>query len=476
MEPANERILVDLGSLYARSYDFAEARRWFEEAVRISKSPTAALNAAGHAWLEVRNFEAAQQCFETILAGKDIPLVTFIRLSEIYLRRHRLDDAAQIADRALQVYGPADGAVLARANVHHRLGQFDRAERLCHLLLARAEGDPAVRAFAGYKLAALHDQKGNFDQAMAALLQAKDLMRRGAGPALQIMRQKQARMREMRLGASDAIVQRWRKSGATDLQPPRNLALLCGHARSGTTLLEYVIDAHPGVISAEESMVFHNHAYFPLGQAVSGGATFVSSLDWLAARSMRQIRSDYFRGLQSLLGEPIGSRLLLDKNPANTFDVPALARIFPETRFVAALRDPRDVCLSCFMQPVAILPDTSAWLSLEDTIQHYVAIMELWAAWKPCLGDFALEVRYEDMVEDLETGARRVLAFLGLPWNDRVLRFNEHASAKLVRSPTFAEVTKPLYRSSVGRWKNYQKYFEPHLSKLTPLLRTFGYA
>jgi hypothetical protein len=101
--------------------------------------------------------------------------------------------------------------------------------------------------------------------------------------------------------------------------------------------------------------------------------------------------------------------------------------------------------------------------------------MGLWAAWKPCLGDLAIEVRYEDLVENLEASARRVLDFLGLAWDERVMRFHEHASSKIVRSPTFAEVTKPLYRASIGRWKNYQKYFEPHLHKLAPLLRAFGY-
>jgi hypothetical protein len=190
---------------------------------------------------------------------------------------------------------------------------------------------------------------------------------------------------------------------------------------------------------------------------------------------MRHIRAEYFRGIESLLGEPIGDRLLLDKNPANTFDVQAIARIFPENKFVAALRDPRDTCLSCFMQPVNILPDTAAWLTLEGTIEHYALIMGLWAAWKPCLGDLAIEVRYEDLVENLEASARRVLDFLGLAWDPRVLRFHEHAGTKIVCSPTFAEVTKPLYRASVGRWKNYQKYFEPHLPKLAPLLRAFGY-
>jgi tetratricopeptide (TPR) repeat protein len=475
LDPANDKILVDLGSACARAYDFAAAQGWFDEALRVSPTPLPVLNAVGHAWLEVRNFEAALKSFEAILQHKQVPLITFIRLSELYTRMRRLEDAARITERAMRYYGPEDGALLARGAFLRHVREFDQAEKALRMLVARANAEPGVRAFAWYELAAILDQTGNYDQAMAALLEAKALMRRGAGQALAVLQRKQGHLKEMTAGADEKVVRRWRKSGATELQSAHWLALLCGHARSGTTLLEFVIDAHPGAVSAEESMVFHNTAYFPLGKVVSQNASFVSSLDWLPARVMRQIRADYFRGIESLLGQPVGERLLLDKNPANTFDVPAIARIFPENKFIAALRDPRDVCLSCFMQPVGILPDTAAWLSLEETIRHYTLIMGLWAAWRPCLSDFAIEVRYEDLVANLESAARRVLGFLGLTWDDRVLRFNEHASTKVVRSPTFAEVTKPLYRDSVGRWKKYQKHFEPHLPKLEPLLRAFGY-
>jgi tetratricopeptide (TPR) repeat protein len=475
LQPANDKILVDLGSACAKAYDFAAAQRWFDEALRVSTTPGPALLAIGHAWLEVRNYEAAQACFERLLQQPQVPVLTFLRLSEIYIRRRRLEDAAEMTDRALRLYGPEDGVMLARGNVHRQMGQLDLADKAFQILTGRLNGDPQVRAFAWYELASLHDHKGEYDKAMTALLEAKSLMRHSAIQPLKILREKQAHLKQMQQSASEQVVQKWRKAGATDLQPTRKLALLCGHTRSGTTLLEYVIDAHPGVTSAEESMVFHNKAYYPLGQVVSRNATFVSSLDWFPARAMRQVRADYFQGVESLLGEPIGDRLLLDKNPANTFDVPAIARIFPENKFVAALRDPRDTCLSCFMQPVNMLPDTAAWLTLEGTMEHYAHIMGLWAAWKPCLGDLAIEVRYEDLVDDLEPSARRVLDFLGLPWDQRVMRFHEHASSKIVRSPTFAEVTKPLYRASIGRWKNYQKYFEPHLARLTPLLRTLGY-
>ena len=123
LEPANDKILVDLGSACAKSYDFVAAQRWFDEAVRVSPTRGAVLNAAGHGWLEVRNYEAAQGCFERVLQEEQVPLVTFIRLSEIYIRRRRLEEAAQMAERALRLYGPVDGALLARANVHRQMGQ-----------------------------------------------------------------------------------------------------------------------------------------------------------------------------------------------------------------------------------------------------------------------------------------------------------------------------------------------------------------
>jgi hypothetical protein len=84
-------------------------------------------------------------------------------------------------------------------------------------------------------------------------------------------------------------------------------------------------------------------------------------------------------------------------------------------------------------------------------------------------------VRYEDMVDDLGAVARRTLEFLDVPWDERVLAFNEHAKGKIVRSPTYADVGKPIYKTSQGRWRHYQKLFEPHLATLEPFAKAFGY-
>ena len=203
LQPANDKILVDLGAACAKSYDFAAAQKWFDQALRVSTTPAPALTAIGHAWLEVRNFEAAQAAFERLLQQPQVPLVAFLRLSDIYLRRRRLEDAAQMTDRALRLYGPEDGVLLARGNVHRQMGQLDLADKAFHILTARPNGDPHARAFAWYELASLHDHNREYDKAMSALLEAKALMRQGAAHPLKILRQKQAHLKEMQQGASD---------------------------------------------------------------------------------------------------------------------------------------------------------------------------------------------------------------------------------------------------------------------------------
>ena len=90
---------------------------------------------------------------------------------------------------------------------------------------------------------------------------------------------------------------------------------------------------------------------------------------------------------------------------------------------------------------------------------------------QPRLKNQAIEIRYEELVDNLESVSRRVLDFLGVDWDERVLRFHEHARNKTVRSPTATDVTRPIFKTAVGRWRNYQKYLEPHLDKLEPFQR-----
>jgi hypothetical protein len=239
--------------------------------------------------------------------------------------------------------------------------------------------------------------------------------------------------------------------------------------------LEQVVDSHPDIVAAEETHILHDEAYLPLSRGFSPEASVLSVLESSSTRLLQESRENYFRYTELFLGRPVGGRFLVDKNPALNVLIPAVIRIFPEAKFIVAIRDPRDVCLSCFMQPLAVNPVSSAYLSLATTVTQFASVMSFWQAMLPRMQNPFIEVRYEELVNDLEATSRRVLEFLGVAWDERVLRFDEHARTKLVRSPTYAEVTKPVFKTAVGRWRNYEKYLGPWLGKLLPFVKAFGY-
>jgi tetratricopeptide (TPR) repeat protein len=473
LDPANSGILLDLGRMYGVRYDYAAAERCFERAVRMAPRKTEALVAAGKQSLEFVNYAMAERYFQRALEQKDVSPETLVLLAELYERLRRLAEATDLADRALRLAGACAPALLLRAKLHRQAGQLNEAEKLLRsFLLSKSES--AIGAQGWYELGGILDRQGRYDEAMTAFLEAKALLRPlAARPTAELQTIRQ-RLQVMQASVSAEMLQRW-FDDAPALPPPRRLALLGGHPRSGTTLLEQVLDSHPDIVSVEETTIFHDDAYMPLTRGRPDNEPMLSVLEAASTGALQQSRAGYFRSAEMSLGNPIGNRLLIDKNPSLTFLIPLLIRVFPEIKLLVALRDPRDVCLSCFMQSLPLNQGSSAYLSLESTVEEYIAMMTLRLALAPLIKNPCMEVRYEDMVNDLEPVARRTLDFLGVPWDAKVLGFDEHARQKVVRSPTYADVAKPVYKRAVGRWRNYQKYLEPHLSKLEPFVKAFGY-
>lgn len=474
LDPANISLLLDLGRAHGMRYDYAAADRCFEKAVRLTPKKADALLAAAMRCDEFGNYELGGRYLEQAQELNGIAPEVFVKLAELYERQNKLEAAAALIERALKADAAYPPALLARARQFRFARQLDEAETILRALVTKSNGDGWTLVRGWYELGGIMDRQGRYDDAMSAFLEAKALLRPSAAPAAATLQGVQARVCEMERTITADVLHRWFDFGA-QLQPPRRVALLCGHPRSGTTLLEQVLDSHPDIVSAEETHILHDEAYLPLSRGFRQEESVLSVLESASVTQLQQSRENYFRCAELFLGKPIGNRLLIDKNPALNVLIPAVIRIFPDARFLVALRDPRDVCLSCFMQPLSVNPVSSAYLSLEGTVTQYASVMSFWQAMLPRLKNPHLEVRYEDLVNDLPAAARRALDFLGAKWDERVLRFDEHARRKTVRSPTYADVTKPVFKTAVGRWRNYQKYLEPWLEKLQPFAKGFGY-
>jgi hypothetical protein len=128
------------------------------------------------------------------------------------------------------------------------------------------------------------------------------------------------------------------------------------------------------------------------------------------------------------------------------------------------------------MQQLPLNATSVNYLSLEGTAKKYAASMRAWLKIRGMLRNPWIEIRYEDMVTDLEGQARKVLDFLELPWDEQVLEYHRRAQRKHVHSPTYESVTKPIYTSSVARWRNYATQLEPYMEILQPYVEAFGYS
>ena len=192
------------------------------------------------------------------------------------------------------------------------------------------------------------------------------------------------------------------------------------------------MDAHSGVVSAEETGFF-TETFLRLGYGRPLGV--IPMLDSLTGAAVREAREDYLRRMEAFVGAPTSDLLLIDKNPSLITLLPMILHVFPQVQLIVALRDPRDVCLSCFMQPLRPSPVTAMYLTLEQTVEEYCAVMSYWQAIKPLLPNPALEVRYEAVVADVQVQAERTLQFLKLDWEPAVLRFAERSSKSWYARP-----------------------------------------
>jgi hypothetical protein len=365
-------------------------------------------------------------------------------------------------------------AYLQQAILLRRSGETAGAEANLRALANDASRSCHIRAQAWYELAQLLDDGQQFDQAYQAFLAAKQLLKPHAAPFIREFQAQSSKNRQLLEMLDQAYYVRWKDLAKNDTA--YRFAVLTSHPRSGTTLVEQVLDSHDDVISSDEFDVFTQWIYVPIVRKFPFAPSVLSIFDRVPLAVRRQARATYWQQTEAIFDQAIGSRLLVDKNPAMTMLLPIVNWAFPEVKMLIALRDPRDVILSCFMQKLRLNPISSHWLSLSTAADYYARTMETWLAVRKLTQSPWIEFRYEDVVADLEGQARRILDFLGLPWDGKVLRFYEHAREKIVRSPTYKDVTQPVYQRSVGRWQHYAKYIDPVMDKLRPFLIEFKYS
>jgi hypothetical protein len=244
---------------------------------------------------------------------------------------------------------------------------------------------------------------------------------------------------------------------------------LVGFPRSGTTLLENILAAHPDVETLEEKECLASVAepYVASDKGLERLAGIAS------AEAMRQ-RDSYWSAVRGFGVEPRG-RVFIDKMPLSSTLLPVVAKLFPNARILFARRDPRDVVLSCFRRRFGMNPSMYQLLTLEGATAYYDAVMCLSEVYRDLLPLPQHVVRYEGLVADFEVTARAACDFLGLEWNEAMRDFAAKARARGISTPSAAQVARGLNREGQGVWRRYADQMGPVLPLLEPWVKRFGY-
>jgi hypothetical protein len=261
----------------------------------------------------------------------------------------------------------------------------------------------------------------------------------------------------------------WKTDNAPDAA--HSPIFVLGFPRSGTTMLEQMLDAHPALKSMDEQ---------PFAQRViermeSFGLRYPEDLGQLDGGQCEALRSTYWSCVAKVAELTPGQRLV-DKNPLTMLRLPLLKRIFPNSRIVFVVRHPCDVLLSCYMQHFNAPAFTVLCSSMDRLARGYARAMEFWFDQVEVLKPSVHEWCYEEALEDFDTQVARLGTYLQLDDTAPLKEFSIHARAKgYISTPSYAQVIKPLYRTSRGRWRKYREFFEPVLPTLAPVLEHWGY-
>lgn len=461
--------MLALGQVHVVRKDLHQAERCLLDAIACVADGIEARRLLGDVYANRGDFEAAVDVYRWLQTHGQADANVHANLALTLESLRRPDEAKQAADQALalDVNHPVANLVVVRLD---RAAGRLQAARSRLTAVTGFHSDRPEGANLLTELGHVLDRLGEHGEAFASFQQANATWQRLVAGAVSAKRIYLDRIR-----FNEEFYSADRSQPDAEIAGD-NLVFLIGFPRSGTTLIEEILNTRPNVVTTQEEPLITD-----LITELTGGQpdpdAYRAAMNAVDEPRLAQLRARYFEALRRVTHSDHSAPVYVDKLPLNIIEVGFIHRLFPAARFLVALRDPRDVCLSCFMQSFSLNPAMIHFLDIEDTAHFYAATMDLWSHYKRVIGDLHyLEYRYEDLVNDFGGVSQSVLNFIGAEWTPDIETFHEQASGRVVRTPSYIDVASPLYSRAIGRWRHYAAELEPVKHVLSPFVEQFGYA
>lgn len=455
-QPDRVEMVFNLSNALAQGERHDDRQRVMRIAAGIDGGNAEVQTELGLAEAAMRDFEAAERAFREAIRLNPRNASAYLELGLVLENLNRTEALSALSEQAAAA-GLGDEAEFLVAWALRREGKLAEA-------LAAAEAvpetiNPVRRA---QLLAELYDRVGRPADAFAAFeamnRAAVDARPAPAGPTYR------AQVSAAAAQVNAQWVAGWSR---IDVEPsPPAPIFIVGFPRSGTTLLDTLLMNLPELHVLEELPVLAK-----VEAAIAPGADYAV----MSAAEARLLRDYYFELLGALSAPGAGQRAV-DKHPLHMARMPLIQRVFPDASIVLVERHPCDAVLSCFMANFQLNHAMRSFTALDEAARTYDAVFDAWTRAETLLPLNVHRVRYERMVEDLESEMRALLGFLGRDWDPAVLDNQGSAAARgHVRTASYSQVGEPIYKRAAGRWQRYRAQLAPVLPMLAPWAARMDY-
>ena len=467
LNPKHVVAFNNLGLALSKLGSLKEAETQYKNALKLMPNYYEAHLNIGNLHYGLQQFEKAEEDYQKAIAIQPNYADAYLNLCELYEKTNKLTDVLSVVKKARdKVSRKKDEFLLFEAFVLFRQDRFQFVEEIISKINPDKLSENRKTIFFKLKADWLHHQE-NFDEAFEAYEHMNNNVKNSAEYQMcsanqyyDAQREKICEIESLQetLKFRNIIQAKW-------FQP----SFLIGFPRSGTTLLDTILRSHSGIDVVEEQPLV-SKMLEKLGATIS-----MSDIEAIDLKSAKVLSDIYFRELEKSINiqENI---LVIDKLPLNILSIPIITKVFPEAKFILALRHPLDCVLSCWMQNFKLNAAMANMVDLDRIVDFYCTTMEIL---KLCEQRYSINIhpiRYEDLVSDFIGTISTLMNFLELSWEDQLEGYQRTALSRAkINTPSYTQVVKPIYETAAYRWKKYEDHLQPHKPKLAHWINEFGY-
>ena len=456
-----------LGLIYSNLENINEAIKSYLKSIKINPKNIPVNYNIGNLFKRLNDIENSEKYFNKTLELDPNHLSAYNNLLELYDISNQNEKFEALLKKGSNHFEQNPTISLFKAKLFYKLKKFKEVVKILESIKFGSEENFKENSRLEL-IAKSYDQLGNYNEAYKFFEQNNELTikidKNNANKEIFLDSIKKRINYFSNLNSKDWKTQK----KEDDFKDP---VFLIGFPRSGTTLLDTILRSHPSIDVLEEKPIIDKYVE-KLDKKIKSKFENLKSLNSSLKKEMRKFyfdqRGKYLNNNQKII--------IIDKMPLNIIYVGEIFRFFPKAKFIFAIRHPCDCVLSCFMQNFLLNHAMANFLNLNDSAKMYDLVMNLWQIY---INKFSIDfhtIKYEDLVLNFKNSVSNLLTFLDLPWSDEVLEFYKTSQKRgIIATPSYNQVSQPLYSKSIGRWKNYEDELSTAKLYLENWIKKYGY-